>query len=94
MSVKNVIRSICSPILNMFESGTEPYTYKPSHRTILIVFGLLFSGLAASVLWFSQGADVGYLIPVVVFGGVGLLSLLIGFVGTDRAVAKIWNSGR
>jgi len=94
MSVKNTIRSLCSPILNIFESGNEPFTYKPSHRKILIVFGVLFSGLASAVFWFSQGLDLGYFIPVVVFGGVGLLSLLIGFVGTDRAVAKLWSSGR
>ena len=94
MTIKNVIRSMCMPILNLFESGTEEYNYKPSHRTILIVFGSMFIGLAALVLWFSQGADLGYFIPVVVFGGVGLLSLIIGFVGTDRAVSKIWSSSR
>ena len=94
MSVKNAIRSVCMPILNLFESGTEPYEYKPSHRKILIAFGCLFTGLATSVLWFSQGEDIGYMIPVVVFGSVGLLSLLIAFVGTDRAVAKIWKSSR
>ena len=94
MSVKNVIRSACMPVLNLFESGTESYEYKPSHRKILIAFGCLFSGLAISVLWFSQGEDIAYMIPVVVFGGVGLLSLLIGFIGKDRAVAKIWSSSR
>ena len=82
------------PILKPFESGSESYEYKASHRNILYVFGCLFTGLAALVFWFAQGEDIGYFIPVIVFGGVGLLSLLIAYAGTDRAVAKIWNSGR
>lgn len=54
--------------------------------------GCLFSGLATLVFWFAQGEDPGYLLPVFIFGGGGLLSLLIGLVGNDRAVAKIWGS--
>ena len=54
--------------------------------------GCLFSGLATAVLIFSPEGDLGYLIPVVVFGGGGLLCLLIGLIGTDRAVAQIWGS--
>lgn len=81
-----------SPILNIFESGDEPFVYKPSHRTILVVLGCLFSGLATLVVVFAQGEDPGYLLPVLVFGAVGLVSLLVGLIGNDRAVAKIWGS--
>jgi len=40
----------------------------------------------------TQANDIGYLIPVVFFGGAGILCLLIGLLGNDRAVAKIWGS--
>jgi len=94
MSVKNTLRSLCAPILKPFESGSEAYEYKPSHRKILLAFGCIFTGLASLVFWFAQGQDLGYFIPVIVFGGVGLLSLLIAYAGSDRAVAKIWRSSR
>lgn len=80
------------PLLSVFESGTEAYVYKQSHRTILIVIGVLFSALASLVYWLSQGQDIGYLLPVIIFGTVGLVSLIVGFVGDERAVAKIWGS--
>ncbi len=92
--MKQKLRIIFSAILNIFESGTEPFSYKSSHRTILVVMGGLFTGLATLVFWLAQGEDPGYLLPVLVFGGIGLLSLLIGLIGTDRAVAKIWGSGK
>ena len=91
--MKSLFRSIFSPILNIFESGNESYLYKKSHRVILIIMGLLFTGLASLVYILAEGEDIGYLLPVVVFGSVGLLSLLIGFIGEDKAVAKIWGSG-
>lgn len=94
MSVKNTLRSLCMPILKQFESGSEAYEYKPSQRKILLAFGCIFTGLAALVFWFAQGEELGYFIPVIVFGSVGLLSLLIASVGSDRAVAKIWGSSR
>ena len=82
------------PILKLFESGSETFEYKPSHRKILFAFGCIFTGLASLVFWFAQGEELGYFIPVVVFGSVGLLSLLIAYAGSDRAVAKIWSSSR
>jgi hypothetical protein len=92
INVKQLLRTIFAPILNIFESGDEPYNYKPSHRIILIIVGILFSGLAGLVFWLVQGMEPTYLLPVVVFGGVAVVSLIIGLLGTDRAVAKVWNS--
>ena len=90
--MKQHLRTLFSPILNILESGADPYAYKPSHRKILIFMGSLFTGLAGAVLWLAQGQDPGYLLPVAIFGVGGLLSLVVGILGTDRAVAKIWGS--
>jgi len=92
--VKEKLRTLFAPILNKFESGTEEFAYEASHRTILIVMGCLFSGLAAYVATYIHADNLDYLLPVFIFGGVGLISLLIGLLGNDRAVAKIWGSGK
>jgi len=94
MSIKQKIRYVFSPILNIFESGTEPYHYKASQRKILIFVGILFTGLSALVLWLALGEDPGYLIPVFIFGTAGLVSLIVGSVGNERGVAKIWGSSK
>ena len=90
--LKNLIRTLFAPLLNPLEAGDEPYNYKPSHRTILLVVSALFCGLATAVGWLAWGIDPGYLFPVVVFGGVSITGLVVGTVGSDRAVAKIWGS--
>ena len=90
--MKQLFRAFFSPVLKVFESGQEPFVYKRSHRVILLFIGGLFSGLASLVFIFSQGADPAYLLPVLIFGGAGGLCLIIGLIGTERAVAKIWGS--
>jgi hypothetical protein len=78
-------------ILRHFEQGDGPYDYKPLHRKILLVVGTLFAVLAVGTIYMSAGiADVRALIPVLVFGTVSAVCLVIGLLGTDRAVAKIW----
>lgn len=97
MHLKQILRSLFSPLLGLFEAGDEPYEYKPSYRKILLVFAMLFGGLGAFVLWLALSAEtlqLGYFLPVLVFGGIGLLSLLVGLLGTDRAVSRLWHSGR
>jgi hypothetical protein len=91
--MKNVLRKLFSPILNIFEKGDESYEAKPLNRKILIVIGVLFSFLVCVVVYLSYDkGEPGYLIPVVVFSGVALVALIVGFLGNDRAVAKIWGN--
>lgn len=97
MHLKQLLRRLFSPLLGLFEAGNEPYQYKPSYRKILLVFALLFGGLAAFVLWLALSAEtqqLGYFLPVLVFGGIGLLALVVGLLGTDRAVSRLWHSAR
>ncbi len=91
--MKQILRKIFAPVLTIFESGNEPYAIKPLSRKILIVISVLFSGLAGIVLYLMpEKADVAYFLPVVIFGGIALVGFIVGFLGTDRAVAKIWGS--
>lgn len=91
--MKQILRKIFSPILNIFESGDEEFAIKPLSRKILIVVSVLFSGLAAVVFYLiPDKADPGYFLPVFIFGAIALVGFVVGFLGTDRAVAKIWGS--
>ena len=89
--MKAVLRKLCSPVLGIFESGEGEFDYKSSHRTILIVLGLLCLVIAsislAMTLMTSEPAGV---IPILVFLLTGLVCEIVGLLGTDRAVARIW----
>jgi len=80
-------------ILDRFEKGNEAYAYRPSSRLILKVVGLLFFGLSAGLLFItlSQG-KLTAIIPIVVFSAVGSVCMVVGFLGSDRAVATLWSS--
>lgn len=91
--MKTQLRKIFWFILSVFEKGNEPYRYKPLNRTVLLVVGSLFIALSLVTVYFSIGtAGYGFLIPVIVFFSVGFVSLIVGLLGSDRAVAKIWGS--
>jgi len=93
--MKALFRKLFAPILNVFEGGTETYAYKPLNRKVLIVLGVLFSLLDVAVVAISKRGGVApadYMIPVVVFGAVALVALVVGCLGNDRAVSKIWGS--
>lgn len=89
--MKASLRALFSPLLNPLERGDEPYVYKPLNRKILLAVSLLFSLLCAALVYLIPAeADKGYLVPVVVFGLVALVGFIVGLLGNDRAVAKIW----
>jgi len=91
--MKQLLRNLFSPILNFFEKGDESYQYKPLNRKILIFMSSVFFGLAGVVLYFIPvSADKGYYLPVIVFFILALVGLVVGLLGTDRAVAKIWGN--
>ena len=91
--MKQMLRKIFSPILNLFEGGNEEYAIKPLSRKILIVISVLFSSLATAVFYLIPAdSDSGYYFPVIIFGLIAAVGFIIGILGTDRAVAKIWGS--
>lgn len=83
-----------SPLLNIFESGEHPLPYKKSHRTTLIIVGSLFLmlslGTATGAYFYDQ---LGALLPVLIFFAVGSTCFVVGVLGTDHAVSKIWGAG-
>ena len=90
--MKSLLRRIFKPLLTPLERGDDDYVYKPSHRVILIVISFLFLFLASLSLFLAPAGQWDYMIPVVVFGGAGLFCILVGSIGKDVAVARLWGS--
>lgn len=91
--MKTALRKLFSPILNRFESSEEPYLYKPSHRKILLALGILMGVLTGVLITIMvKGENLNAILPAIVFGCVSLVTLVVGILGTEKAVANIWNS--
>ena len=91
--MKSLFTKIFSPILNLFETDQPAANYKPSHRVILNIVGALFLLLSSISLFAAISSGVlGGLIPGVVFFAVALVALVVGTLGSDNAVAKIWGN--
>ncbi|RVU85567.1 hypothetical protein EOL70_06350 [Leucothrix sargassi] len=91
--MKQFFRNVFASILIIFERGDEPYNYKPLNRIILNVMGVLFSGLAIAVAFAVPTENgFGYMLPVVVFLALGITCLVVGILGNERAVCKIWGN--
>lgn len=92
--MKDVFRQLFWPILRLFETGeVGSYNYRPLHRKVLLIMGFLFLVLAMVSLYFGLIAgQLAALIPVLVFFGAGLVCAVVGLLGSERAVARIWGN--
>ncbi|TNE96264.1 MAG: hypothetical protein EP328_08240 [Gammaproteobacteria bacterium] len=91
--MKRILRNLFRPILEPLESGEVGPSYKPSHRTILNVVGVLFVFLSfLSLVALFYTGQLGALIPVIAFLGIGGVSLIAGTLGSDVAVSKMWGN--
>lgn len=89
--MNETLRKVFRPVLAVFEKGEPAASYRPSHRKILLAVGVLFLVLFAVSLYFAiTSAQAGAIVPVLVFGAVSLVSILVGCLGSDIAVARIW----
>lgn len=91
--MKQILTKVFWPILRFFESGQEPANYKKSHRVALNIVGALFIclSLGSAGAAYSSG-DLGGLVPMLVFFGVGLVAVIVGTLGSNAAVSRIWGT--
>ena len=93
--MKTKLQALFSPVLNVFESGDSDYSYKASHRTVMLVIGglcLLLSLVSLAAAIFT--AQLAAAFPFLVFFAAGAICLIVGGLGSDRAVAKLWGNTR
>ena len=92
-TIKAIFIKIFGFVLDRFESGEGAYAYKKSSRVILLVVGLLFLGLSGGSLFFSMAkGDASAFLPIIVFFAVAGVCLIVGLLGSDRAVATLWGN--
>ena len=91
--MKQLFRKFFAPLLSIFEAGDNPYNYKKSQRTILRIIGAIFLLLSilVSIAGIATG-EYGAMFPAIIFIAVSLTCLVIGYLGSDRAVSKIWGN--
>ncbi|PXX90351.1 hypothetical protein DIT71_12725 [Marinobacter vulgaris] len=91
--MKDVLRKVFWPVLVFFEKGGNAEGYRPSHRKILLVVGFLFLVLSGVSLFFSVFAQTfSAILPIVLFFVISLVCFVVGLLGSDSAVARIWGS--
>ena len=90
--MKELLIKICWPILKFFETGEEIADYKRSHRIVLIIVGALFTALSMGSATIAYVfSEIGALIPFAIFFSVGGVALIVGLLGSDNAVSRIWS---
>lgn len=91
--MRNVFIKICWPLLRLFETEAQPANYRESHRFALNFIGFVFLLLSIVSAWvgYSSG-ELGAIIPAVIFFGAGLSAVVVGLLGSNGAVAKVWGS--
>ncbi|MGB5325403.1 MAG: hypothetical protein WBN40_08280 [Pseudomonadales bacterium] len=91
--MKAQLRKLFAPILIRFEEGDDEYNYKSSHRTILKIVGTMFLLLSAvSLVAATITVQAVAVLPFLVFFCASSVCLIVGFLGNNRAVAKIWRN--
>lgn len=91
--MRSALRRLFSPLLNYLEAGEGEFNYRKSHRTALIAVGGLFLILAlVSFLAALTAAQIAGFIPLFIFVTASLVCLVVGLLGSERAVATIWGS--
>lgn len=91
--MKTQLRKLFAPVLNIFESDDTNLVYKKSHRSILVAVSLLFLFLSLiSLIAAGYSAGLDAFIPFLIFFCAGSVCGIVGFLGSDKAVARIWGS--
>lgn len=91
--MKRLLTTIFWPVLAPFEKDGDSAGYRPTHRKVLFGMGFLFLLLAGvSALVAQETGEPGGLVPLAVFFAVGAVCWIVGFLGSDAAVARIWGN--
>lgn len=91
--MKNTFKTIFSPILNIFEKNNDEFIYRSLNRKIVLFISSVFFLLAFALpAYMPQLIEMGYWFVMLVFGALSTVGLIVGILGTDKAVAKLLGS--
>jgi len=88
--MKERLCQVFGPILRFFEDESDELILTPTNRKVTLFIGATFVIIAFLIPIIGAGYPVtAYIFPEVVFGGIGFVALVVGSLGSDRAVAKL-----
>ncbi len=91
--MKILFKNIFSPILNIFENNNNEFIYRSLNRKIVLFISIVFSLLAFALpVFMPQLVQMGYWFVMLVFGALSFTGLVVGLLGSDKAVAKLLGS--
>lgn len=91
--MKNTLKNIFSPILNIFENNNDEFVYRSLNRKIVLFISSVFFLLAFALpVFLPRLIEMGFWFVMLVFGSLSLVGLIVGLLGSDKAVAKLLGS--
>lgn len=91
--MKKILLNIFSPILNIFEKNNEEFVYRSLNRKITLFISSTFFALAFGLpLYMPHLIEMGFWFVMLVFGSLSSVGLVVGLLGSDKAVAKLLGS--
>ena len=88
-----LFKKIFSPVLNIFEKNNDEFLYRSLNRKIVLFISSVFFLLAFALpIFMPQLFKMGYWFVMLVFGSLSLVGLIVGLLGSDKAVAKLLGS--
>lgn len=91
--MKNLAKKIFAPLLNIFEKNNDEFIYRSLNRKIVLFISSVFFLLAFALpVFMPQLIEMGFWFVMIVFGSLSLVGLIVGLLGSDKAVAKLLGS--
>ncbi len=88
-----LLRKVFMPLLIIFERNNEAFVVRSKNRGIILFVSLVFGLLAFALpLYMPQMIQMGYWFVMIVFGLMSFVGLVVGLLGSDKAVAKLLGS--
>lgn len=94
-TMKERLRKLMNPLLSRFENNSDDYQLTPTNRKVALFISGTFLILAIVIPFIVWPQPItSFIFPVIVFGSLGIVGLIVGTLGTDHAVAKLVGNRR
>lgn len=88
--MKDSLRRLFYPILRFFENDSDEFNLTSTNRKVALFISTTFVIIALLLPVIASGSPfTSYIFPVIVFGSIGFIGLVVGSLGSDHAVAKL-----
>lgn len=91
--MKKTLQKLFAPVLAIFENNNDEFVNRPLNRKIVLFISTVFFLLAFALpMFMPKLIEMGYWFVMIVFGVLSFTGLIIGLLGSDKAVAKLLGS--